>query len=68
MDTAHETQNFIKFREGVFFACIELCILIIQLKAISKMKYKIQWQAQVGKWQHYQTKTNEAGGQMVKTN
>ncbi len=26
------------------------------------MKYKIQWQDRWGKWQHYQTKTNEAEG------
>ena len=35
------------------------------------MKYKIQWQDRWGKWQHYQTKTNEADAfrvmkQMVK--
>ena len=35
------------------------------------MKYKIQWQDRWGKWQNYQTKTNEADAfrvmeQMVK--
>ena len=29
------------------------------------MKYKIQWQDRWGKWQHYQTKTNEADAYRV---
>ena len=72
VDTAHETQNFIKNLGVVALFCSLKAVHIDNpVEKLFKMKYKIQWQDKWGKWQHYQTKTNETDAfrvmrQMVK--